>query len=216
VVWSPLGWGRLTGKIRRGHPLPKVSRLHNQKVVDIGPPVEDEYLYRVVDALDEVAKETGKTIPQIAINWLLERPSVATVIVGARNGGPPLILASGAGGELLASDVSAVLTYTRHVQILEDGEMAILSPGRNRVRTFGGRARLPRVVHVDWNAADAEKDGYPHFMLKEIHEQPRAIGMTISPLVDAAREDGLRRDTGLDAALLARARRVLLLGCGTS
>ena len=138
------------------------------------------------------------------------------VIVGARNGGPPLILASGAGGELLASDVSAVLTYTRHVQILEDGEMAILSPGRNRVRTFGGRARLPRVVHVDWNAADAEKDGYPHFMLKEVHEQPRAIGMTISPLVDAAREDGLRRDTGLDAARLARARRVLLLGCGTS
>ena len=81
------------------------------------------------------------------------------VIVGARNGSPPLILASGAGGELLASDVSALLTYTRHVQILEDGEMAILSPGRTRVRTFGGRARLPRVVHVDWNAADAEKDG---------------------------------------------------------
>jgi glucosamine--fructose-6-phosphate aminotransferase (isomerizing) len=138
------------------------------------------------------------------------------VIVGARNGGPPLIVASGAGGELLASDVSALLTYTRHVQILEDGEMAVLSPERTRVRTFAGRARPPRVVHVDWNAADAEKDGYPHFMLKEIHEQPRAIGMTISPLIDAEREDGLRRDSGLDAALLARARRVLLLGCGTS
>jgi glucosamine--fructose-6-phosphate aminotransferase (isomerizing) len=138
------------------------------------------------------------------------------VIVGARNGGAPLILASGAGGKLLASDVSAVLTYTRHVQILEDGEMAIVSPGRTRVRTFSGRARAPRVVHVDWNAADAEKDGYPHFMLKEIHEQPRAIGMTISPLVDATREDGLRRDAGVDAALLTRARRVLLLGCGTS
>jgi aryl-alcohol dehydrogenase-like predicted oxidoreductase len=85
VVWSPLGWGRLTGKIRRGHPLPKTSRLQSKVVTDIGPPVPDEYLYRVVDALDEVAREIGKTVPQIALNWLLHRPSVATVIIGARN-----------------------------------------------------------------------------------------------------------------------------------
>ncbi len=83
IVWSPLGWGRLTGKLRRGAKLPKTSRLH--KSADFGPPVEDEYLYRVVDALDEVAKETGKSIPQIAINWLLQRPTVASVIIGARN-----------------------------------------------------------------------------------------------------------------------------------
>jgi aryl-alcohol dehydrogenase-like predicted oxidoreductase len=85
VVWSPLGWGRLTGKLRRGAPLPDSSRLQNKLVRDIGPPVPEEYLYRVVDALDEVARETGKTVPQIALNWLLTRPSVATVIVGARN-----------------------------------------------------------------------------------------------------------------------------------
>jgi aryl-alcohol dehydrogenase-like predicted oxidoreductase len=85
VVWSPLGWGRLTGKIRRGRPLPATSRLQSQRVIDIGPPVDDEYLYRVVDALDEVAKETGKTVPQIALNWLLQRPSVATIVIGARN-----------------------------------------------------------------------------------------------------------------------------------
>ncbi|WP_406694855.1 aldo/keto reductase [Singulisphaera sp. Ch08] len=85
VVWSPLGWGRLTGKIRRGSPLPQTSRLHNQKVTDIGPPVADEFLFRVVDALDAVAKETGKTVPQIALNWLLQRPSVSTVVIGARN-----------------------------------------------------------------------------------------------------------------------------------
>jgi aryl-alcohol dehydrogenase-like predicted oxidoreductase len=83
VVWSPLGWGRLTGKIRRGQPLPATSRLH--KTADMGPPVDDEYLYRVVDALDEVAKETGKTIAQVALNWLLQRPTVSTVIIGARN-----------------------------------------------------------------------------------------------------------------------------------
>jgi aryl-alcohol dehydrogenase-like predicted oxidoreductase len=85
VVWSPLGWGRLTGKIRRGKPLPQVSRLQNKMVVDIGPTVSDEYVYKVVDALDAVAAETGKSIPQIALNWLLQRPSVATLIIGARN-----------------------------------------------------------------------------------------------------------------------------------
>ena len=85
VVWSPLGWGRLTGKIRRGQPLPEISRLHSQAIVEAGPPISDEHLYRVVDAIDEVAKETGKTVPQIAINWLLQRPTVATVIIGARN-----------------------------------------------------------------------------------------------------------------------------------
>ncbi|TIU07474.1 MAG: aldo/keto reductase, partial [Mesorhizobium sp.] len=83
LVWSPLGWGRLTGKIRRGEPLPEKSRLHD--TASFGPPVEDEQLYRVVDALDTAAKETGKTVPQVAINWLLQRPTVASVIIGARN-----------------------------------------------------------------------------------------------------------------------------------
>ena len=83
LVWSPLGWGRLTGKIRRGQPLPKESRLH--KTGDMGPQMPEEYLYNVVDALDAVAKETGKTVPQVALNWLLQRPTISTVIMGARN-----------------------------------------------------------------------------------------------------------------------------------
>ncbi|WP_067861757.1 aldo/keto reductase [Nocardia shimofusensis] len=83
VVWSPLGWGRLTGKIRRGAPLPAGSRLHS--TAEAGPPVEDELLYRVVDVLDEIAAETGRTVAQIALNWLLTRPTVSSVLVGARN-----------------------------------------------------------------------------------------------------------------------------------
>jgi aryl-alcohol dehydrogenase-like predicted oxidoreductase len=83
LVWSPLGWGRLTGKIRRGQPLPATSRLH--KTTAEGPPVEDEHVYRVVDAIDEIAKETGKSVPQIALNWLLHRPTVSSIILGARN-----------------------------------------------------------------------------------------------------------------------------------
>lgn len=83
LVWSPLGWGRLTGKIRRGQPLPETSRLH--KTGTSGPQMSDEYLYKVVDALDEVAQEVGKTVPQVALNWLLRKPTIATVIIGARN-----------------------------------------------------------------------------------------------------------------------------------
>jgi aryl-alcohol dehydrogenase-like predicted oxidoreductase len=85
VVWSPLGWGRLTGKVRRGQKLPTTSRLHDKKVTEAGPQIDDAYLHRVVDAIDEVAKETGKSVPQIALNWLLQRPTVANVIIGARD-----------------------------------------------------------------------------------------------------------------------------------
>jgi aryl-alcohol dehydrogenase-like predicted oxidoreductase len=83
LVWSPLGWGRLTGRIRRGQPLPAASRLH--RTAEFGPPVDDEHLYDVVDALDEVAQETGRAVPQVALNWLLRRPTVASVLIGARN-----------------------------------------------------------------------------------------------------------------------------------
>jgi len=85
LVWSPLGWGRLTGKIRRETGIPKDSRLNSKIVNDAGPQVPEEYLYTVIDAIDEIAKETGKTVPQIALNWLLRRPTVSTLIVGARN-----------------------------------------------------------------------------------------------------------------------------------
>lgn len=85
VVWSPLGWGRLTGKVRRGQPLPEGSRLQSKAATDVGPQPPMEHVYDVVDALDGVAQETGKTVPQVALNWLLQRPSVSTVIIGARN-----------------------------------------------------------------------------------------------------------------------------------
>ncbi len=83
MVWSPLGWGRLTGKIRRGQPV-GAGRIASGGDVG-GPPVSDESIYAVVDVLDEVAAETGKTVPQVALNWLLSRPTVANIVIGARN-----------------------------------------------------------------------------------------------------------------------------------
>jgi aryl-alcohol dehydrogenase-like predicted oxidoreductase len=85
LIWSPLGWGRLTGKLRRGAPKPQTSRLNEKVAQEKGPQVPEEYLYKVVDALDAVAKETAKSVPQVALNWLLQRPTVSSVIIGARN-----------------------------------------------------------------------------------------------------------------------------------
>ena len=85
MVWSPLGWGRLTGKVQRGQPVPAQTRLQNQVTAEGGPQVPEERLFRVLDALEAIGRETDKTIPQIALNWLLTRPTVANVIVGARN-----------------------------------------------------------------------------------------------------------------------------------
>jgi aryl-alcohol dehydrogenase-like predicted oxidoreductase len=106
LVWSPLGWGRLTGKIRRGRPLPASSRLHETYAQ--GPQMPDEYLYTVVDALDTIAAETGKTVPQVALNWLLQRPTISSVIVGARNE-PQLRQNLGAAGWNLTLDQVAAL-----------------------------------------------------------------------------------------------------------
>ena len=106
IVWSPLGWGRLTGKVRRNQALPTVSRLH--VTADNGPPVEDERLYRVVDALDAVAAETGKSVPQIAINWLLQRPTVANVIIGARTEAQLRDNLGAVGWSLTAAQVAAL------------------------------------------------------------------------------------------------------------
>jgi aryl-alcohol dehydrogenase-like predicted oxidoreductase len=106
TIWSPLGWGRLTGKVRRGQALPEVSRLH--KTGDYGPQVTDEYLYSVVDALDQVAGQTGKTIPQIALNWLLRRPTVSSLVIGARNE-EQLRQNLGAAGWSLTPDQVAIL-----------------------------------------------------------------------------------------------------------
>jgi aryl-alcohol dehydrogenase-like predicted oxidoreductase len=83
LIWSPLGWGKLTGKIRRGEPAKPGTRAHS--IPQTGPRYQEERLFAIVDALEGIADETGKTIPQVALNWLLRRPTVASVIIGARD-----------------------------------------------------------------------------------------------------------------------------------
>lgn len=83
MVWSPLGWGKLTGKIRRGQPAKAGTRAH--EIANTGPQFDEERLFRIVEALGSVAQQTGKSIPQVALRWLLQRDTVSNVIVGARN-----------------------------------------------------------------------------------------------------------------------------------
>jgi aryl-alcohol dehydrogenase-like predicted oxidoreductase len=132
LVWSPLGWGRLTGKVRRGQPLPAESRLH--KTADMGPQVDDEHLFKVVDTLLEVAKETGKSVTQVALNWLVQRPSISTVIFGARNeeqlrqnlGAVGWSLSSEQIAKLdAASDVTPVYPYWHQRQFLERNPLPV-------------------------------------------------------------------------------------------
>jgi aryl-alcohol dehydrogenase-like predicted oxidoreductase len=131
LVWSPLGWGRLTGKIRRGQAVPAVSRLH--KTSEQGPQVSDECLFKAVDALDEVAKETGKTVPQVALNWLLQRPTISSVIIGARDeeqlrqnlGAAGWSLTSEQVTELdRATDVTPIYPYWHQRQFVERNPLA--------------------------------------------------------------------------------------------
>ena len=112
LVWSPLGWGKLTGKIRRNQPAKPGTRAHD--IAGTGPHFEEERLFRIVDALDTIAEETGKAIPQVALNWLLQRDTVASVIIGARDE-KQLIENIGATGWQLSVEQVAVLDLASDV-----------------------------------------------------------------------------------------------------
>jgi aryl-alcohol dehydrogenase-like predicted oxidoreductase len=112
VVWSPLGWGKLTGKIRRDQPAKPGTRAHD--IAGTGPHFEEERLFRIVDALDVVAEQTGKSIPQIALNWLLGKKTVSNVIIGARDE-KQLIENIGATGWSLTPEQNALLEQASDV-----------------------------------------------------------------------------------------------------
>lgn len=136
------------------------------------------------------------------------------VLVAVRQDSP-LVIGLGEGENLLASDVPALLEHTRRAYLLADGEMAVLTPASVRVTDLEGRPRAKEVFSVPWDLSMAEKGGYPHFMLKEIQEQPQALRQTLVPRLTP---EGLVKaeEEGLDPAWLSRFRRVRLVACGTA
>ncbi len=127
----------------------------------------------------------------------------------------PLIIGLGHGETILASDIPALLSHTRDVMIIEDGEMAVITAAGASIQTVGGDRVDKKPLHVTWDAAMAEKAGYPHFMLKEIHEQPRAIQETMMGRLDVEGRvelDGVQ----LPPAFVEGLRKAWIIACGTA
>jgi aryl-alcohol dehydrogenase-like predicted oxidoreductase len=140
IVWSPLGWGRLTGKIGRNKPVPRTSRLH--ETAEAGPPIDDSALYGVTDVLEAIAAETGKSVPQIALNWLLARPSVASVLIGARNEAQLTQNIGAAGWRLSASQLARLDAASQRTPVSPYWHQARFSE-RNPFPTAIGGSAVP-------------------------------------------------------------------------
>ncbi len=136
-------------------------------------------------------------------------------IIAARNG-PPLILGLGEAEWLVASDLPPLLPHTRRVHFMRDGEMAILSRSGARIRDFDGRSCTLSPQEIRWSPEMAEKGGYRHFMLKEIHEQPRAVQDTVVGRVSLETGSVFLEEANLTDELIAALERIHIVACGTS
>lgn len=162
---------------------------------------------------DAVRRALGQVQGAYAIA-VISRTDASRIVV-AKNASP-LVIGLGDGETLCASDIPALLAHTRQMIFLDDGEMAELTPEGARIETIDGKPVERAPKRIDWSPVMAEKGGFKHFMLKEIHEQPRAIEDTLRGRIDLVAGDVIAEEVGISPELAESIERVYLLACGTS
>ncbi len=138
------------------------------------------------------------------------------LLIGARYGGGPLIVGVGEGEQFLASDIPAILKHTRRVLILDEGEIASLRPGGVSISKIDGTPVQRDPLTIEWNVESAEKGGYPHFVLKEIHEQPDALRRALTGRVREGKLHLAELEQVRQSGLLDKVQRIIIVACGTS
>jgi glutamine---fructose-6-phosphate transaminase (isomerizing) len=165
-------------------------------------------------SLEEAARAALRELEGIYALVLIHRDEPQKLV--AARMGPPLVVGLGEGEHFVASDIPALLAYTRDFVFLDDGDVVTLTPAAIRLTDASGRAVERSPTRITWDPVQAEKGGYRHFMLKEIHEQPRAVRDTLLGRIGLEEGEVHLQELGPAAEELRRAQRVLLLACGTS
>jgi glutamine---fructose-6-phosphate transaminase (isomerizing) len=199
-----------------------LRRQLEQKGVRFASDTDTEIVAHLVDEI--LAANGGRLADAVRAALSVVRGAYAIAVLSSTSpdeivvakADSPLVIGIGEGEMLCASDVPALLVHTRKVIFLHDGEVATLTKGGAEIETLAGVPVQRAFTTIDWSPTQAEKGGYKHFMLKEIHEQPRAVEDTLRGRVDLAAGDVVGEEMGIGAGLARRIERVYFVACGTS